>query len=261
MYHPAYAKQSLTQTSYHLLSQTAINGAIKAKGAADFGNTSCLTNGRPSCYYPTVPTNRLVLELDKMTEHESKAHILATALAVFAEKGFAKASMNDVVRASGLSKGGVYWHFSSKAALITAIFDQFFVEQMAQLDEMLADAGSAAIRLRQLAATTATAVAEVAAQFPSSLDFYAMAARDDALIATLRQHFQSYQTRIASLVAEGIAAGEFREVDVGETAVAIISLFEGVLLLWGVMGDGHGPDLVARFDAAMELLLFGLATT
>ena len=196
-----------------------------------------------------------------MTKHESKAHILTTALAVFAEKGFAKASMNDVVRASGLSKGGVYWHFSSKADLIAAIFDHFFVEQLAHLGKMLTGAGSAASRLRQLAETTASAVAEVTAQFPSSLDFYAMAARDDALITNLRQHFQGYQTRIASLVAEGIAAGEFREVDVDETAVAIISLFEGVLLLWGLISNSHGPDLVARFDTAMDLLLSGLAAS
>ena len=59
-----------------------------------------------------------------MTEHESKAHILATAMAVFAEKGFARASINDVVRASGLSKGGVYWHFKNKGDLFNAMCDR-----------------------------------------------------------------------------------------------------------------------------------------
>ena len=73
-----------------------------------------------------------------MTDHESKAQILATAMTIFAEKGFAKASMNDVVRASGLSKGGVYWHFKSKDALVAAIFDQFFMEQLTLLDEVMA---------------------------------------------------------------------------------------------------------------------------
>ncbi|MCP5096180.1 MAG: TetR family transcriptional regulator, partial [Chloroflexi bacterium] len=42
-----------------------------------------------------------------MTEQDTKAHILATATAVFAAHGFAKTSMNDIVKATGLSKGGV----------------------------------------------------------------------------------------------------------------------------------------------------------
>ena len=102
-----------------------------------------------------------------MTEHESKAHILATALAVFAEKGFAKASMNDIVRASGLSKGGVYWHFKSKDDLITAIFDQFFVEQLTLLDAVLVGEGTAVAKLNQLAALTGDGVAELGTHFPS----------------------------------------------------------------------------------------------
>ena len=194
-----------------------------------------------------------------MTEHESKAHILTTATAVFAEKGFAKASMNDIVRASGLSKGGVYWHFKSKDAIVATIFDQFFLGQLAALDELLAEESSAASRLRQMASMTATAVAEVSVQFPSSLDFYAMAARDQALVANLQRHFQGYQSRLATLIAEGIVAGEFKTVDVEDTAVALVGLFEGVLLLWSVVGNGDGTNLAARFDTALDLLLSGLA--
>ena len=188
---------------------------------------------------------------------DTRQQILEAAIAVIAEKGFVEASMNDIVRASGLSKGGVYWHFKSKDDVIAAVFDAFFAGQMAALDAMLAQPGSAAAQLRQLGALSVAAVAEMAAQFPSSLDFYAMAARDEALLAVLRQHFAGYETRIAALVAAGVASGEFRAVDVDATAVTIISLFEGVLLLWGVLGDQL--DLAGQMAAALELLLAGLA--
>ena len=57
---------------------------------------------------------------------DTRQQILSAALALFAENGFSNVSINDIVRASGLSKGGVYWHFASKDEIITAIFEQFF---------------------------------------------------------------------------------------------------------------------------------------
>lgn len=185
-----------------------------------------------------------------------RAQILAAAMGVIAEKGFAETSMNDIVRASGLSKGGVYWHFDSKDAVITALFDTFFAGQMAALDEILAQPGSAEAKLRQLGVVSATAVVEMTAQMPLSLDFYAMAARDEALLSVLSRHFASYETRIATVLADGVASGEFREVDVVETAVTIIGLFEGVVLLWSVLGDQI--DLIGQMHAALDLLLAGL---
>lgn len=193
-----------------------------------------------------------------MTEHESKAHILATALAVFAEKGFARASMNDIVRASGLSKGGVYWHFKSKDELIAATFDHFFVEQLALLDVMLAGGGTAVTKLTQLATLTGQSVAAMASQFPSPLEFYALASREEGLQSTLQTHFQNYQTKIAALVDQGIAQGEFRSVDSQATAKTIIALFEGVLLIWAISPEL--VDLETQVATAVQLLLQGLQT-
>lgn len=193
-----------------------------------------------------------------MTEHESKAQILAAAMSVFTEKGFAKASMNDIVRASGLSKGGVYWHFKSKDELITAIFDQFFVEQLALLDEVLAGEGTAVAKLNQLAAFTGSGVAELAAQFPSPLEFYALAARDDSLKEHLQIHFQNYREKIETLVAQGISDGNFYDHNNTDVANTIMALFEGLLLLWAVAPKS--VDLSVQVETAVQLLLQGLQT-
>ena len=194
-----------------------------------------------------------------MTEHESKIHILNTALAVFAEKGFAKASMNDIVRASGLSKGGVYWHFKSKDDLIAAIFDQFFLEQLALLDVMLAGDGTAVAKLTQLATMTGQSVAAMASQFPTPLEFYALASREAGLATTLQTHFQSYETKIITLVDQGIAHREFRSVDSQATAKTIIALFEGVLLIWAIAPEMM--NLETQVETAVQLLLQGLQAT
>lgn len=191
-----------------------------------------------------------------MTEPDPKTQILTAAKQVIAAKGFAKATMNDFVRASGLSKGGVYWHFQSKDEILAALFDEFFTVQLALLDTVLAQSGNVTDKLRQLAALSSTAVSDLAQPFPSPLEFYALAAREPVLRPILRTHFAAYRQRIGNLVQQGVQAGEFAPISAGETAVSIIALFEGVLLLWAV--DPTPSDLSTQVNHALELLLAGM---
>jgi AcrR family transcriptional regulator len=51
----------------------------------------------------------------------SREHIVDAAVAVFALKGYAAASMDDVRLAAGCSKGGLYHHFPGKSTLMAAV--------------------------------------------------------------------------------------------------------------------------------------------
>ena len=50
--------------------------------------------------------------------------ILHAAAAVFAKRGFCEAGMDEIARASGTSKGGLYFHFPGKEAVLLALLDQ-----------------------------------------------------------------------------------------------------------------------------------------
>ena len=50
-----------------------------------------------------------------------RAQILETAARIFCEKGFDKASMEDIASATGLTKAGLYHHIGSKEELLYAI--------------------------------------------------------------------------------------------------------------------------------------------
>jgi AcrR family transcriptional regulator len=191
-----------------------------------------------------------------MTEQDTKAHILAAATAVFAQKGFAKASMNDIVRASGLSKGGVYWHFKSKDAIVETIFEQFFAGQLGMLEVVLNHVGSASEKILHLATMSGGDLEEMIEQFPSPLEFYALASRDEKLTHSLQNFLEVYQERIGTIIQQGIDEGEFRAVDAAETAVTIGAIFEGTLLLWAV--NPHSIDVGRQLETAVYLLLNGL---
>jgi AcrR family transcriptional regulator len=55
---------------------------------------------------------------------QARDGIVQAALTVFALKGFAAASMDDICLAAGCSKGGLYHHFPTKAAVLGAVVDR-----------------------------------------------------------------------------------------------------------------------------------------
>lgn len=99
------------------------------------------------------------------------------ALTVFALKGYTAASMDDVCLAAGMSKGGLYHHFPTKPAVLTAVVD-YLARSRALLppfrptDEVPMPPPDAVGRLL--------------------IEIWAEAARDEALRVRLRAGYESY---------------------------------------------------------------------
>ena len=58
-----------------------------------------------------------------MTYDQKLEHVLRRATAVFAEKGYHRASIRDIARATGMSLAGLYYYFTSKQQLLFLIAD------------------------------------------------------------------------------------------------------------------------------------------
>ena len=54
---------------------------------------------------------------------ETRQRILDVAALAFAEHGYSGISLNEVIRKTGLTKGGLYFHFDSKSELALAVLD------------------------------------------------------------------------------------------------------------------------------------------
>ena len=186
-----------------------------------------------------------------------KQQILEAAMAVFARKGFDGASMDDIVRESGISKGGLYWHFKSKDDIIAAILRQFFDQEMADTEAIVAQDGPAGQRLLHLARHLADEMEKSFGLLPISLEFYAVAARRESVRAFLQDYYDSYRATLQKLVEEGIENGEFRPVDAAGATTAIIAAFEGLILLWAIHPEAI--NLQQQTVATIRLLLQGLA--
>jgi AcrR family transcriptional regulator len=184
---------------------------------------------------------------------ETREHILMTAITLLNTKGFANVSMNDIVRESGISKGGVYWHFKSKGEILEAVYDYFLEAQMQLVDAALAQQGSVSDRLRHLFQMGG---AELDANLPPPLELYTLALRDEALMKRMITYYETYRKHIAALIQQGVDQGEFAPCDVDSAAVSVVSFMEGIVIVGLTVLSQQ--NFQAQLNNAIELMLNGL---
>ena len=70
---------------------------------------------------------------------DTRTRIIAAAAEVFAEQGYVNASLDKAAARAGMSKGAVYWHFSSKQDLFLAIVEQNLSRDLRMLATQIED--------------------------------------------------------------------------------------------------------------------------
>ena len=78
----------------------------------------------------------------------TRAQLLAAAARVYARRGFAGATLDEVAEEAGFTKGAVYDHFGSKENLLFALLDEHLATQIAEQVALFDPAKAAAERPR-----------------------------------------------------------------------------------------------------------------
>jgi AcrR family transcriptional regulator len=79
------------------------------------------------------------VKLSQRRKAETRQGLLAAAYRVFAQRGYAQATIDDIATAGGVSKGAVYHHFASKKELFRALL----ADHGHEVDAMVAAIASA----------------------------------------------------------------------------------------------------------------------
>ncbi|HUO06608.1 MAG TPA: TetR/AcrR family transcriptional regulator [Candidatus Binataceae bacterium] len=187
---------------------------------------------------------------------ERKVQILEAAAAVFSRRGLHDSTMDEIVERSALSKGGVYWYFKSKDELVAALVDRMCAGALHILEHFVKLGGPVAQRFIAMDRAMADGIRQLSKMRTVMLEFYALAARDPAVRASVRKYFQDEIDLVEQFVRQGIESGEFCPSDPRKTATSIAALYEGLTLLWVV--DPAAIDLEENSRQATALVLAGL---
>src|SRR2546425_500404 len=188
--------------------------------------------------------------------------IVAAALELFAERGFAATKLADVARRAGVTKGTLYLYFDSKEALFKAMVRETIVPVIAQGEAMARSfTGSARELFERLVREYWRLVGETAlAGIPKLM--MAEAANFPELA---RFYYDEVVTRghrlMASVIERGIAHGEFRPVDVPVAAkLAMSPLMHATVVRQSfAVCIPEGFDVRKYLDTHIELYLHGIA--
>ena len=149
--------------------------------------------------------------------------LLDAALELFVEKGFAAARAEEVAQRAGVSKGTLYLYYPSKEELFKAVIVRNLTSRIAATAQQVqAWDGEMATLLESLLvqwwqetyASPASGVFKILIaemrNFPEIAEYY------------VQQVIEPGSALIGSIIARGIASGEFRAVDVESTVHSLV---------------------------------------
>ena len=73
----------------------------------------------------------------KEEAYQTRCNLLAAALTVFYERGVSKASLDEIAKTAGVTRGALYWHFKNKEDLFEALFQIHYANVEQQLEQVL----------------------------------------------------------------------------------------------------------------------------
>jgi AcrR family transcriptional regulator len=156
--------------------------------------------------------------------------ILAASMTLFSKKGFHETSMDDIVKESGLSKGGIYGYFKSKEDLFFELQKRSTTLSLNELKSMLSQEETAFAKLDRAADSAFASMCEVSDEAcRMGLEFQLASSR----MPNMRKEFKKQQMVIINLLSdiinEGIEAGEFREdLDADNIATILVGTIGGL---------------------------------
>jgi AcrR family transcriptional regulator len=184
-----------------------------------------------------------------------REEVLQAAAALFAEKGFAGTSTNDIAEALGIKGGSIYYYIDSKEGLLFELMEDIYGLLLTALDEILSSDASTLEKLRRLIDLHVTGMAEHRHRGALILN----EAR------SLTPEHQEAVARLAAVYEDGLAGVIVRGQEEGVIDPALDPKLVTKALLgagnwinrWYREGGAWSPDDVSSQYA--RIFLFGLA--
>lgn len=192
---------------------------------------------------------------------ETRERILQSAAAVFARKGFERATLDAVAADAGMTKGAIYWHFKSKNDLFFALLDQRFQAHTSPLKVDLAsvlkgdsDPKTGMLELLRTGMQRCVADPAWAQLYLECLSL----GRNDDVRARLSAFYDQVWAMSASftrdLQTQGLAPAD---TDPHTAAIFWTALFDGLVLAWLIKGGEL--DMDRSLTGIFNMLWKGLA--
>lgn len=197
---------------------------------------------------PAAPSRR------ERRSAERRERLFRSALELFARKGFAETTVEDITNAADLGKGTFFNYFPSKDHILLAFGEMQLAKLQAAFEEMRRTNVAVPVFLRSLGPR----MTQEPMRNPSIIRILLQAFLANTAV---REPMLELQRRVTAIHTEmiriGQARGEIRDdVPPEELAHVFRQTIFGTLLIWSLQGDA---TLLNRMERSFEVLWTGLA--
>jgi AcrR family transcriptional regulator len=176
----------------------------------------------------------------------SRETILRASTAVFAERGFAAASMRDIAERAGMPLSAFYYYFPSKRDVLVAIMLSVLDELDSSCVEAIARAEGPAEKLAAMVGSHVRVhLADPAAARVADAELRPLQGEPRETVIARRD---AYEGRFRSVLEEGRRSGDFAAgLDVSVAVMSILMMSTGVVAWWR-------PDGPLSIDQTAEVI-------
>jgi AcrR family transcriptional regulator len=184
-----------------------------------------------------------------------RQRLLAAALELFTRKGYAATTVREIVAAAGVSKPALYYYFANKEGIYLELMTSTYALFQGILSGLGECHGPARTRILRFATMIFDGFVDNI-QVMRLIYAIFFGPPQGAPHFPHDQYFTVMLQVVADLVSEGVAAGEFREVEPGQVSWIVISCMNTVM----EEQLCHHPPRVdrARLLAMLDLVLTGI---
>jgi len=187
-----------------------------------------------------------------MSSSDRKAEIRRRAAEVFAERGFDRASIRDVAKATGLSLAGLYYYYKGKEEILFDIQHEAFTTLLESHAQALAGVRDPEQKLRRVVdAHLAFFASHIAEMKVMSRESEQLAGEYAEQVGELRRR---YVRLVRGIVEELAAKRGMKEIPAGVAAFLLFGMMNWMYTWYDSKRDGSASD-VAR--AVQEIFLNG----
>src|SRR3970040_2835170 len=173
----------------------------------------------------TVPVKDLPR---RRKREETRGRLMEAAIGVFARCGFDRATVDEIVREAGFSKGAFYVHFESKEDLFWAMLEERISRQQDTFRRAVGHTQPVADNVRPILSGVFGLLREDPLWGSLFAEFGAHALRNEKVRQRLAVMYERWRELIAEILSEGREAGRIRsDIDVQFIANFLIPPTQG----------------------------------
>jgi AcrR family transcriptional regulator len=180
--------------------------------------------------------------------NDSHQTIMNTAQQLFATKGYNGTSMNDIVKASGASKGAIYNHFESKEHLFMSLLNIQTEVGLEQISAIFSEDDTSIDKLKKIfKATFGSSVACTREICMMQTEFMVTASRIESLGPNLLRRYLTIQQFVVDIIEEGKKIGEIKQDLDSESLVALVfATLDGLGFQYATLGIRFDVDSLEK---------------